>query len=132
MCITTKPYVINPLFSSWQNSVSAIFVNGFEMQALNHVCILHLIWSWVRPQGPYLHPHVKKYHILFPFLYIGIFFAYFIAPEKGNRKRSHNTKTYPKYTWWYNVLFGRDAVIYFWWWKIYNTCTWIMILYVGP
>lgn len=25
----------------------AIFVNGFEMQALNHVCILHLIWSWV-------------------------------------------------------------------------------------
>lgn len=27
----------------------AIFVDGFEMQALNHVCILHLIWSWVRP-----------------------------------------------------------------------------------
>lgn len=39
----------------------AIFVDGFEMQALNHVCILHFIWSWVRPQGPYLHPHAKKY-----------------------------------------------------------------------
>lgn len=35
----------------------AIFVDGFEMQALNHVCILHLIWSWVSPQGP----HAKKY-----------------------------------------------------------------------
>lgn len=35
----------------------SIFVDGFEMQALNHVCILHLIWSWVSPQGP----HAKKY-----------------------------------------------------------------------
>lgn len=74
-------------------TVYAIFVDGFEMQALNHVCILHLIWSWVRPQGPYHHPHVKKYHVSPPppFLYAGtcIFFAYFITPEKGKSNALH-------------------------------------------
>lgn len=124
----------------------AIFVDGFEMQALNHVCILHLIWSWVRPQGPYHHPHVnmvKKYHVSPPppsvcrYMYIFCIFHY-------TRKRQIECVTYKGtwhlffsysviqnipliYMWWYSVLFGRDAVIYFWWWKIYNTCIWLII-----
>lgn len=126
----------NPPFSSWQN--------GFEMQALNHVCILHLIWSWVRPQGPYHHPHVKKYHVSPPpppsvCRYMNVFCIFHYT-----RKRQIECVTYKGtwhllfsysviqnipliYMWWYNVLFGRDAVIYFWWWKIYNTCIWLII-----
>lgn len=71
----------------------AIFVDGFEMQALNHVCILHLIWSWVRPQGSVSSPTCKEVPCITPppFLYAGtcIFFAYFITPEKGKSNALH-------------------------------------------
>lgn len=55
----------NPPFSSWQNVWFTYNVRylcrWFWNAGNNHVCILLLIWSWVRPQGPYFHPHAKKY-----------------------------------------------------------------------